>query len=102
MWRKVIALSAYYIYLTAQKGWVGIGGGQLVPSDTFAPLSQAATSPLANSMLYQKCAIIEAELSSTTHPTGMLRDVAETADGGLKPPRLVASPVAIAEAEANR
>jgi len=44
-------------------------------------------------------AIIGKELSLATHPTGMLRNVAETADGGLKLPRLVASLAADGESK---
>ena len=49
---------------------------------------QAAAPPLGNRRDLSECAIIEKELSSATH-------VAETADGGLMPPRLVASPAAV-------
>jgi len=46
--------------------------------------------PLESAALCQKWCIIEKELSSATH-------VAEAADGGWKPPRLVANPAAAAE-----
>ena len=59
-------------------------------ADTSLRSVQAVALPLANGARFARNgAIIMKELSSATHG-------AETADGGLKPPRLVASPAAAA------